>query len=336
MRAPVATVVLLLLAVLLYALMMTALVEAPHSDPAGRAISLAFSAMWAGALWLVLIALLIVGAVKGMMPLWGRVGAILLVPLSCAIVWMAIDAYGARDRSAIWPPALLPPLIALYALWACLPSLHARLRSAATGAVLGGAIVLLNLLPLVAAVRASLPDPARDARLAEAAKAEDERMARERQAAREREEGQFASLGPDSSLESYLIYLQSSTYRDRALAGVRQVKNRQADAIGLLQKGRLVDLGDLQRFDLAATPDLCLAYRAALAGAAGKVTKARSDYLAAAIDLEGQLANIRWLIANRCDLGAPLALLEANVRAVADSSRMTKFADTLAELGRLK
>ena len=78
------------------------------------------------------------------------------------------------------------------------------------------------------------------------------------------------------------------------------------------------------------------AYGAALAGAAGKVAKTQSNYLGVALDLEGQLPNIRWLIANRCDLGQPLGLLAGNVLAVADSSRMTGFADTLEGLALVK
>jgi len=55
-----------------------------------------------------------------------------------------------------------------------------------------------------------------------------------------------------------------------------------------------------------------------------------------ATDLELQLPNMKWLAANRCDLGQPLGLLETSLRAVADSSRMTAFADTLAELRRAR
>ncbi|MEA2807814.1 MAG: hypothetical protein QOJ17_1955, partial [Rhodospirillaceae bacterium] len=92
------------------------------------------------------------------------------------------------------------------------------------------------------------------------------------------------------------------------------------------------DLRELWGFDVAPTEELCQAYGEALAGAAGKVTKARTDYLMTAIDLELQLPNIKWLAASRCDLGQPLGLLETNLRAVADSDRMTGFADKLAAL----
>ena len=245
---------------------------------------------------------------------------------------MAGDAYSRGDSASIWVPALLPPLFALYALWARLPALHATFRAGTTSMVFAGAIAVLAVTPLMTATRAALPDPARDARLAEAGKAQEERMARERQAALDRQEAQFASLGPDSPLADYLIYLSSMEYGERALAGIRRVKNRQADAALLLQQGHIADLRELSHFDVAPTAELCQAYGAALAAAAGKVTKARSDYLSAAIDLELQLSNIKWLTTNHCDLGQPLGMLETNLRAVADSDRMTQFADKLAAL----
>ena len=336
MRTPVGTIILLSLAAVLYAAMMSCLADAPGGDAFGRGLALAYAAFIGAVLWLVLAALLIVAAVKGRMPGWAALGLVVLLPLSCVAVWMAGDAVGRGDGSALLMPALLPPLYALYALWARLPALHARLPADVVSAVLGAAIVFLTAVPFVAMTRAALPDPARDARLAEAAKVQEEAQAKERQAARDRDEAEFARLGPDSTLESYLLYLHTETYGARARAGIRQLTNRQADAIAMLGKGRLLDLWDLRELDLQPTADLCQAYGAALAGAAGKVAKTQSNYLGVAIDLEGQLPNMRWLIANRCDLGQPLVLLAGNVRAVADSSRMTGFADTLETLARVK
>ena len=332
MRAPVGSIILLVVAAALYAAMLSCLIDAPNSDAFGRGLALAYGAILGTALWIVLAVLLVIAAVKGRMPLWAIVGLVVLVPLSCVVMWFAGDAYARGDASAIWVAALLPPLLALYALWARLPALHATFRPLPTGAVLGAAIAYLTVAPLVAMTRAALPDPARDARLEEAGRAQEEQRAREQQAAHDREEAQFSSLGPDLPLASYLIYLSSMAYGERALAGIRRVRNRQADAVLLLQQGRLADLRDLAQFDVAPTPALCQAYGEALAGAAGKVTRARTDYLMTATDLELQLPNIRWLSANRCDLAPSLGLLETNLRAVADSDRMTKFADTLAAL----
>jgi hypothetical protein len=336
MRVPAGTIALLSLAVVLYAAMMSCLADAPGGDAFGRGLALAYAAFIGAVLWLVLAALLIVAAVKGRMPVWAAIGLVVLLPLSCVAVWMAGEAAGRGDSSALLVAALLPPLFALYALWARLPALHARLPAGVVSAVLGAAIVFLAAVPFVAMTRAALPDPARDARLAELAKAQEEQQAKEQQAARERDEAEFARLGPDSPLESYLLYLHTETYGTRARAGIRQLMNRQADAIAMLGKGRLLDLWDLRELDLSPTAELCQAYGAALTGAAGKVSKTQSNYLGVAIDLEGQLPNMRWLVANRCDLGQPLSLLASNVRAVADSSRMTGFADTLEALGRVK
>jgi hypothetical protein len=332
MRAPVGTIVLLVLAAVLYAAMLGCIVEAPNADALGQAIVLLYAAFLGVVLWLVLAALLLTAVARGRMPLWATLAMVVLWPLAAVAVFMAGDAYSRGDPSAIWVAVFLPPLFALYALWARLPALHATFRAGTTSAVFAGAIAVLAVTPMVTATRAALPDPARDARLAAAGKAQEERMAKEQQAALDRQEAQFASLGPDSPLADYLIYLSSMAYGERALAGIRRVKNRQADAALLLQQGRIADLRELSHFDVAPTAELCQAYGAALGGGASNVTKARSDYLSAAIDLEGQLPNIRWLVANRCDLGQPLGLLETNVRAVADSDRMTKFADTLAAL----
>jgi hypothetical protein len=336
MRTPVGTIVLLSLAAVLYAAMMSCLADAPGGDAFGRGLALAYAAFIGAVLWLALAALLIVAAVKGRMPVWAAVGLVVLLPLSCVAVWMAGDAVGRGDGSALLMPALLPPLYALYAVWARLPALHARLRAGVVSAVLGAAIVFLTAVPFVAMTRAALPDPARDARLAEAAKVQEEEQAKERQAARDRDEAEFARLGPGSPLESYLLYLHTETYGARARVGIRQLTNRQSDAIAMLGKGRLLDLWDLRELDLQPTADLCQAYGAALASAAGKVSKTQSNYIGVAIDLEGQLPNMRWLVANRCDLGQPLGRLAGNVRAVADSSRMTGFADTLESLAGVK
>ena len=38
----------------------------------------------------------------------------------------------------------------------------------------------------------------------------------------------------------------------------------------------------------------------------------------------------------KCDLSAPLGRAEVNIRAVADSPRLTNLADTLAEIRKVK
>jgi hypothetical protein len=329
---PIGTAILLVLAVVLYAGMMGSLSGAPYSDAAGRGMALAFGAILATLLSIVLAILLIVAAVKGEMSLAGKIGAFILLPAATVAIWIAGDAYGRRDYSAIWVPALLPPFFLLYALRARFAPLRQRVRELVANIVLGIAVLVLAGVPLV---RLAMPVPrdlAAEARAAAEAKARGERQQQAEQERKMLEEAQFAALGPDSPIKDYLVYLQSTERHDRALAGIRRARNRQADAIEQLQLGHMRELPELWRFNLEPTPALCEAYGSALTSAAAAVTKARSDYLALAIDLEWQLDNMQWFVKEHCDLKQPLGLLEANVRAVADSERLTRFAQALAQL----
>ena len=328
---PIGTLVLLVLASMLYALMLANLTDSSGTDAAGRGLNQAFAALVGLLLWSVLAILLVVAAVKGAMPPAG-LAAILLLPASAV---GAVVAAGLIEREPGWPivvPALLPPLIAAYAVWARFPQLHGRLKPLPTSLAIGAAVVALSVAPFIARSIAERPDPARDARLAaeyQARRAEEQRLAKAEQ---ERNAQAFAALGPDSKMADYLDYLYGDRGRE-VREGIRQVKSRQADAVALLQAGRLRDLSRLLEFDVEATPALCQAYGAALDQAArGVDPKVRTDYLTAAMDLEDQIPNLQWLVTDGCDLKTPLALLEKNLRAVADSSRITGFADKLAAL----
>jgi len=329
---PIGTAILLVLAVVLYAGMMGGLSGAPYSDAAGRGMALAFGAILATLLSIVLAILLGVAAVKGEMSLVGKIGVFILLPAATVAMWVAGGAYGRRDYSAIWVPALLPPLFLAYALRARFAPLRALVKEWMADVVVALACLVLIGVPIA---RQAFPPPRDLAAEARAAAEEAERRAREERAAqqaRAAEQAKFAALGPDSSLTDYLAF----AHGDRSIEareGIRKVKSRQADAVALLEAGRLRDLSSLLEYDVAATPALCAAYGAALAKAASTVDpKVSSNYLGIAIDLEAQLPNLQWLVADGCDLKAPLALLERNLRAVADSSRITKFADELARL----
>jgi hypothetical protein len=279
-------------------------------------MALAFGVISGVALWLVLAALMLMSGRGGSPPPWWRLVAVVLVPLSSVAAFMAVDLYFDGEEWALWIVAVLPPLLALHALWQT------------RGAALAAAIAVLSLAPIGVGIYQLLPDPARDAR----AKAQQEEAANQAREALEREASEFAALGPDSSLADYLAFLHSGTYGDRALAGIQHVKSRQSDAVALLGSMPLVDLTDLWQFNVVPTREVCAAYGNALMVAAGQVTKARSDYISAAIDIEWQLPNLKWLTTAKCDLSDPIERAEANIRAVADSARLTNFADTLADI----
>ncbi len=333
---PIGTAILLVLAFVLYAGMMGSLSDAPYSDAMGRSLAVAFGAIIGTVLWIVLAVLLIISAVKGSMSIWGKIGCFILLPASLVAMWMAADAWGNRDYSAIWIPALLPPLFVLYAVRARFPSLGRKVGEGVANIVLGGAILLLTATPLVKSVIPVPRDPAAEARAMVEEKARIEREEQRVHDAEKREETEFAALGPDSSMSAYFPFLNSNRFSKQALAGIRAVKSRQADAVALLQSKPLVDLAGLSEYNLEPTPELCRVYGDALAGTASSVSKSVPNYLGTAIDLEWQLPNIKWLTGARCNLDQPLTTLEANLRAVADSSRITGFADKLAALRQTK
>jgi hypothetical protein len=335
-KPPVGTYVLLGIAGVFYALMLANLVDIGSVEPAARGLDRAFAAFSGLILWILLAILLVVGGVRGHMPLLAAMAAAILLPASAVAAIAAEQLY---ERIGGWPilvPALLPLVFAFYALWARMPQLQKSFPPSSTSGFAGLAILVLTAGTLAAKWGADQPDPTQKARVAAEERAQQEEAQRQTQAARIRETAAFAQLGPDSSLADYLPYLHGE-HAQAALLGIRLVKSRQADAVALLRQGRLADLEDLREFNIEPTPELCQAYGNALAAAAAQVSpRLHDDYLSAATELERQLPNIRWLMGLRCDLAEPLALIETNVRAIADSPRMRRFAETVAKLRKGK
>ncbi len=329
-RPPFGVIALLLAAAVLYVGMLGSLTDPSGTDAMGRGMALGFGAIFGVALWLVLALALLIAAINGEMPAAGKIGAAILLPLSAIAGSVAIDLYGNRVDWAFAVPLVLPPAIAAYALWARVPALQTRLPPLPMTAVVGAIVVVLTVTPLLVALLDVLPNSERDARQAIVEKAREEAFLKEEREAVKREAAAFARLGPDSSLRDYLEYLPGGDSRSRdALAGARLVKSRQTDAVDLLKAGRLDALTDLFRLDLQPAPELCRAYDDALGTAASQVTKARSDYLSIAIDLEQQLPNIKWLVDGGCNINRALGILASHVRMVSDSQRMATFAKTL-------
>jgi hypothetical protein len=330
---PVGTIIGVVVAVFLYAAMMGCIADAPNEDSFGRSLALAYGAALGMALLLVLAILLLVAAVNGSMSRWGIIGAVILLPLAMVAIWNAGEAYGKGDRSAILVPALLPPLFVLYAVRArVVASLHRLVHEGAANVVLGGAILLLTVVPLVRAAIPVPPDPVAEARVMAEEKARQEKEEQRQQEDRAREAARFAALNPDSSLRDYSDFLMGGDSRYRqALAGARLVKSRQADAVALLQEGKIDRLADLWQLDIDPA-SMCTAYGGALAGMASNIGPGKPNSIGVALDLERQLPNLKWLVAGHCDFDAILEPLEKNLRIVADSSRITGLADTLAGL----
>lgn len=329
---PWGTTILLLLAALLYAAFAGNLLGSRSGDAAGRGMALGFAAILGFLLWLVIAALFAVAILRGRMPAYAIAAALALVPLSALAAASAAGFYSEGRSALATVPLMLPPLLALYALWARFVGWHEALPPAAVTMVLGGAIVALTIVPLVLAVIEFAPNEARDAARAERMKAAEAEEQKRHQEAEAEEAARFARLGPDSPLTDYLDFLLPGDPRfDLAVAGARLVKSRNADAAALLSGNRLDDLADLWRLDIDPAA-VCAAYGMALRAAASRITRLNPTHISAAIDLERQLANMEWLASARCDLEEPLGDVEAKVRAVADSARIIDFANKVAAL----
>ena len=90
------------------------------------------------------------------------------------------------------------------------------------------------------------------------------------------------------------------------------MKSRQEDAERLLKDVNVYWLNELWRLDLQATPALCRAFGAALL----KAAREPSGDFNFGEDLERQLPNVKWLVAEHCDLDDGLAVAETRVRRV--------------------
>jgi hypothetical protein len=323
---------LLVIVLFLYAVTAATVADSRSSDAAGNALSDAFAALFAGLLWIALAVLLVMARAGGAM-VWWAPGALLgLVPAAVVAFFLAMGRVGDGDRLALIAVFGLPPPLLLYALWARFPALHRAFAPPRTSALLLSAVGVLSVGTIAVGLPGRLPNPRAPVERAAAEKARLELAAKEEREAHERESAAFAALGPESHLADYLPFLHNRAFADQALAGVQKVKSRQADALALLQQRPLSEFTELWQWNVLATREMCEAYGNAFLVEANRITKARSDYLSAAMDLEWQMPNLKWMMGSRCDLSGPLERAESNIKAVADSDRLRNFAVTLGEL----
>ena len=314
---------LLLLACLPYVLLVAMLPD-PNDFPGeggGEArIGRGFQELWAyvacGAtvllLWLALWRAARSGGISG----WARRTIPLLVPAAGAAMTFAM-AQSFDQPGPLLPlvPTVLPPAIAAYALWGCLPVLSRWLPdSLARPRIDGVAIGLIAALTLAAIPLGIIDDASWPRRLdrhraemaaadaaAKAAGEQEERALREK----------FARLGPDFSLRDYIEARQWYLSGVDILGGARLVKSRQSDAVAMLKDGMILDLNDLWQLDLRPSPALCDAYGPALAATFGRAGSYRGS---AYLDLlDAQFPNLRWLREGHCDLDGRLAEVDAQL-----------------------
>lgn len=332
---PTGFVAVLVVTCLLFVITAETVANSRSSDAAGNAMSETFAALLAGALWIALSVLLVMAAVGGRMVFWAPWALLVLVPAALVSFFLAMGRFGEGDRSAMIVVIALPALLILHAAWARFPALHGMFKPAHTSVLLS-LVGVLSIAMISVGWHARVPTPQARADYQDSEKTRMEGTAKVEREDREREAAAFAKLGPDSHLADYLPYLHNRAFTDRAPEGMQKVKTRQEDAIALLNQHPLADLTELWQWNVLATREVCEAYGNAFLAAANRITKARSDYLSAAMDLEWQMPNLKWILGSKCDLSGPLERAESNIKAVANSDRLRNFAVTLGELKNVR
>jgi len=279
-------------------------------------------------LWIVLAILLFAGGIKG--ERMRSVAAILFLLSGVAAIFAGV-LYSRYGGWSIIVPGLLPPLIALYAVWARLPALHAALPAKIVNVAAWGAILILTISPFplsdIDASRFAAAEVQRQAQR-EASVA---RMHQEQAQEQQRVIARFQALNPDSSLSDYLDHLYfpypyaaGEAHHQEALTKARQVKSRQTDAVMLLKQGKIEQLEELWNLDIEATPAICKAYGDALHQEAAKIDMGTTTGQEAA---ERQLPNMKWLVGAHCDLDAALGLVETRFREWCDGPHQCATSD---------
>jgi hypothetical protein len=144
---PIGTIALLAIAACFYVAMLLNIRSSSSGDAVvGDAIAWLF---FTAGLWIALTIALVAGGVAGTMPrpaLW-----LLLQPLTGAALVVSGDFYSRHRNLPPIEPAILPLLVAFYALWARLPALQARLPARPTGLVMWFAVAAISVMSLIVA-----------------------------------------------------------------------------------------------------------------------------------------------------------------------------------------
>jgi hypothetical protein len=251
---PVGAILTLVAAAFLYLGMMLTLsnVQNADTDAVGRAMAEAFTIFFGIGLWMALAALLLIGGIKGEMPVWSKAVAALLLPISG---FAALVAVGLLDRGAsaryILVPALIAPLFASYAIWARLPGLHRIMPPVPTSLAAWAAIALLTAAPMP---RFMADEAVKNAAIRRE-QAEAAAVAAKVEAEHRQKLDRFHKLTAESPLWDWAEYFgKDSEFDAEAIAGANKLPHLQADAEEALRRGMGFPLIEYQRLDVAATP----------------------------------------------------------------------------------
>lgn len=321
-----AGIVLSVVILLLWGLQLATLASFGRSDAAGNGLAEAYAAILMIVLWVLLMVLTILAAARGAAPRPVVVAALAIVPVSGFVASAAVGLLAQPDIAPFrWPvviPALVPPLIVAWALFALSA---ARLPSARSGVVAG------VLLAAIVAVCVTIWP------LSQMRKAVDDGEV----ARLQKYDAGLAVLAANAPLWDWTPFLDTrdGTRQHKVLASIRKLDQRQAQAEIMLGRGDF-PVGYLGSFDLDPTPVLCENAR----GLLGKrveplvLTNAKPrPYQAIADQVSGAVVAMSWLVGYGCACDVESKAWETMAKAYADPSydvhRLAELRDP-KQLGR--
>jgi hypothetical protein len=270
------------------------------SDHADIGIGQAFTVVGLFVLCHLLAALVLTAVVGGALPASGRIAILLLAPVAFVAMF---SASGLFDKPSVSPglwalavPAAAPTLIVAYCLWALIAPLRARVpeRVASFGLLGALGLVCAAIFPLEA--MRTHGDAAVAAGIAAL-------------------EAEVAAMPDDANLSQWIPLLNSRVYsvEETARAKIMALPSRQRDAEAMLARDAF-PLGELNQFDLDATPVLCQNAQASLSRRAAALALKpgeKPDFNKIAAEFYGATVAIPWLVSLGCATDAQALEWEA-------------------------
>jgi hypothetical protein len=332
----------LVLAVVLWVATVANTITIRSSDPAGNALSHAFGVLMAIALWVLLAILVVLAAIRGIMPVWMRLAAVVLVPAGGVATIGAIEVMSQVTEWPVkWPllvPIFAPALVVVLALWTYVPSMHTAVSAPIGAVIVFAGLTVLSIAPWPLLrerkrVRHAGPGELQAIRTAKRARWSDADRAARR--------AEFAVIERGASLYEWLPFTEpGDPLRERALAAILQLPNRQQEIEEMVRAGNVAAVREVPNLGAEATPALCDAGREAIVFHARRVRPddgaPTTPYGRYARDVEFYMPTVEWLAARGCSLGNALAELDTTARVYGDSPERTRFLARLAELRGVK
>jgi len=298
-----------ILVLLFWALTLVTLANLAGSDAAGNAYAQAYAAIEIFILWGLLAVIAVLAWAKGDVAWPAALVAAVLIPASGAMTFEALTLLSRPHLPPfLWPlvvPALTPPLILAYCIWALFPSLRIAIPARLAGGVIWGAVLLLcvSIVPLEKIRQHA-----------------DDRIT----AALEKYEADYAKLPADAPLWDVMPFLETrnTTKQNEILDRIRKREARQSEAETMLVRGDF-SLRYLKALDLTPTPSLCDKARALLRRQVEPLvlkTPNSKPYKTIGAQVSDAADAMEWLVGYDCSCDAESTAWEAMAKSYEGSS----------------